>query len=196
MVMSENKNPPLSEKVEFDAVDLEKQPKRVRKAEANPPTRKKSTPAKKTFSKVEKNIDRGTKKKLLPLPFEVAKKKPFKGRKIVKPNLKGIEKKDPRKRDFSRKPTFNPEITEKPALGKRDRFCFRFFRLHPSTRILHRDFIITPAGFLCRWQNCCWSILAKREGCLILLWEAARFCWKDFLQECRWQETISTRSPP
>ena len=61
MAMSENKNPPLSEEVEFDAVDLEKQPKRVRKAEAKPPTRKKSTPAKKTFSKVEKNIARGTK---------------------------------------------------------------------------------------------------------------------------------------
>ena len=92
MAMSEDKNPPLSEEVEFDAVDLEKQPKRVRKAEAKPPTRKKSTPAKKTFSKVEKKIARGTKKKLLPLPFEVAKKKPFKGRKMVKPNLKGIEK--------------------------------------------------------------------------------------------------------
>ena len=36
MAMSENKNPPLSEEVEFDAVDLEKQPKRVRKAEAKP----------------------------------------------------------------------------------------------------------------------------------------------------------------
>ncbi len=54
MAMSENKNPPLSEEVEFVAVDLEKQPKRVRKAEAKPPTRKKSTPAKKTFSKVKK----------------------------------------------------------------------------------------------------------------------------------------------
>ena len=91
--MSENKNPPLSEEVEFDAVDLEKQPKRVRKAEVKPPIRKKSTPAKKTFSKDEKNIAWGTKKKLLPLPFKVAKKKPFKGRKIVKPNFKGIEKK-------------------------------------------------------------------------------------------------------
>ncbi len=38
MAMSEDKNPPLSEEVEFDAVDLEKQPKRVRKAEAKPPT--------------------------------------------------------------------------------------------------------------------------------------------------------------
>ena len=46
MAMSEDKNPPLSE---FDAVDLEKQPKRVRKAEAKPPTRKKSTPAKTTI---------------------------------------------------------------------------------------------------------------------------------------------------
>ena len=51
MAMSENKNLPLSEEVEFDAVDLEKQPKRVRKADAKPPTRKKSTPAKKSFSK-------------------------------------------------------------------------------------------------------------------------------------------------
>ena len=99
MAMSENKNPPLSEEVEFDAVDLEKQPKRVRKAEDKPPTRKKSTPAKKSLSKVEKNIARGSKKKLLPLPFEVAKKKPFKGRKMVKPDFKGIEKKDRRKRD-------------------------------------------------------------------------------------------------
>ena len=49
MAMGENKNPPLSEEVEFDAVDLEKQPKRVRKAEAKPTTRKKSTPSKKTF---------------------------------------------------------------------------------------------------------------------------------------------------
>ena len=118
MAMGENKNPPLSEEVEFDAVDLEKQPKRVRKAEAKPPTRKKSTPPKKTSSKVEKNIARGTKKKLLPLPFEVAKKKPFTGRKMVKPDFKGIENKDPRKRNFSRKPTFNPEITEKACSGK------------------------------------------------------------------------------
>ena len=81
MDMSENKNPLLYEEVELDAVDLEKQPKRVRKAEAKPPTRKKSTPAKKTFSKVEKNIARGTKKKLLPLPFEVAKKNPSKAEK-------------------------------------------------------------------------------------------------------------------
>ncbi|MEC8187487.1 MAG: hypothetical protein VX059_01730, partial [SAR324 cluster bacterium] len=126
--MSEDKNPPLSEEVEFDAVDLEKQPKRVRKAEAKPPTRKKSTPAKKTFSKVEKNIARGTKKKLLPLPFEVAKKKPFKGRKMVKPNLKGIEKKDPRNWDFSRKPTFNPEMTEKACSGKEGPYLFQVFQ--------------------------------------------------------------------
>ena len=128
MAMSEDKNPPLSEEVEFDAVDLEKQPKRVRKAEAKPPTRKKSTPAKKTFSKVEKNIARGTKKKLLPLPFEVAKKKPFKGRKMVKPDFKGIEKKDPRKRNFSRKPTFNPEMTEKACSGKEGPFLLQVFQ--------------------------------------------------------------------
>ncbi|MFL2749793.1 MAG: hypothetical protein ACJ0DI_10015 [bacterium] len=126
--MSEDKNPPLSEEVEFDAVDLEKQPKRVRKAEAKPPTRKKSTPAKKTFSKVEKNIARGTKKKLLPLPFEVAKKKPFKGRKMVKPDFKGIEKKDPRKRNFSRKPTFNLEMTEKACSGKEGPFLLQVFQ--------------------------------------------------------------------
>ena len=41
---------------------------------------------------MEKNISRGTKKKLLPLPFEVAKKKPFKGKKILKQEFKGIEK--------------------------------------------------------------------------------------------------------
>ena len=128
MAMSENKNPPLSEEVEFDAVDLEKQPKGVRKAEAKPPTRKKSTPANKTFSKVEKNIARGSKKKLLPLPFEVAKKKPFKGRKIVKPDFKGIEKKDPRKRNFSRKPTFNPEMTEKACSGKEGPFLLQVFQ--------------------------------------------------------------------
>ena len=128
MAMSENKNLRLSEEVEIDAVDLEKQPKRVRKAEAKSPTRKKSTPAKKTFSKVEKNIVRGTKKKLLLLPFEVAKKKPFKGRKIGKPNLKGIEKKDPRKRSFSRKPTFNPEMTEKACSGKEGPFLLQVFQ--------------------------------------------------------------------
>ena len=50
MAMSEDKNPPLSEEVEFDAVDLEKQPKRVRKAEAKPPTRKKSTQSRREIS--------------------------------------------------------------------------------------------------------------------------------------------------
>ena len=128
MAMSENKNPPLYEDVELEAVDLEKQPKRVRKAEAKPPTRKKSTSPKKTSSKDEKNIARGTKKKLLPLPFEVAKRKPFKGRKIEKPDFKGIVKKDLRKRDFSRKPAFKPEVTEKACSGKEGPFLLQVFQ--------------------------------------------------------------------
>ena len=47
---------------------------------------------------------------------------------MVKPDFKGIEKKDPRKRNFSRKPTFNPEMTEKACSGKEGPFLLQVFQ--------------------------------------------------------------------